>query len=83
MHIRVKDLGLNAQQRHKLLLLCQDYYDPYVDVITLLHKVAPASSVGDDHVDKMVAVKALDETFQKLLDACKVVTTRFSVVYLQ
>ncbi|RKO91556.1 hypothetical protein BDK51DRAFT_12554, partial [Blyttiomyces helicus] len=35
LHMRISDLGLSQEERHKLILLAGELYDPYKDVVVI------------------------------------------------
>lgn len=63
LHVRVSQIpDLTPAQKHKLLLLAGDKYDPYIDVITLESRKFPYSNQNK---------KYLSDQFDKIMEQVK------------
>ncbi|KAI8848830.1 hypothetical protein BC829DRAFT_417282 [Chytridium lagenaria] len=78
LKVHVGSLGLTPEERHKFLLLTQNLYDPYQDVVT----IKPQKNVdysGDSHAKKRLRLIQVLDTF---LNDAKSSTDKFTDVPL-
>ncbi|KAI8820854.1 mitochondrial ribosomal subunit protein-domain-containing protein [Fimicolochytrium jonesii] len=81
LHVPVAGLNLDAQQRHKLLLLAGQNYDPYIDVITL-KKETPVEGVKDALSDRDQNRVELARAVRRMVEDAKDTTDSFTDIPL-
>ncbi|KAL2912459.1 28S ribosomal protein S35, mitochondrial [Polyrhizophydium stewartii] len=70
LQVRVANLGLSAEQRHKFLLLAGSTYDPYLDVVTLHDAKEPQDSISAE-IDRTLSLKELSARLDRILAEAK------------
>ncbi|KAH6566611.1 hypothetical protein BASA50_000891 [Batrachochytrium salamandrivorans] len=79
LQVRVADLGLTSQERHRFLLLAGTTYDPYLDVVSMRSEKGQQDSLSEK-IDRTLSLKELSGRIDKMIAAAKTLHDSFTDV---
>ena len=71
VHFKVSSVIDTAVERHTLLLLAGDKYDPYTDSITLKDESTEAEKYNDAEYDRFTILKNCGAQLEKMVEIAK------------